>query len=159
MLNYTWQRKKKQFLLENLISIKKLYNNKLTTLYSPYPTPKYVKTSQVKSYFVFHLFEDYLKFKMWMIRFEDLLWKIHQGQLFCQTYIKIKEFDYLLKNQQFVFDYTQKIKWLDGKTWWKLVIVFSLLSLLSVIHICYFYGKHFVAIRFGSSSYVIFFLI
>ena len=96
---------------------------------------------------------------MWMIRFEDLLWKIHQRQLFCQTYIKIKEFDYQIKNQQFFFDNTQKIKWHDVKTWWKLVTVFSLLSHSSLVYIWNFYGKQFVAIRFGSSFYLFFFLI
>ena len=43
------------------------------------------------------------------IRFSEIFFeKFTNFELSSQIYIKIKEFDYLLKNQQFIIDYIQK---------------------------------------------------
>ena len=61
-------RKEILFILENLKLIKKSYDNISKTLFIPYPTPKFVKTSQQSSLFL-HFFKDFQSSKSCMIRF------------------------------------------------------------------------------------------
>ena len=105
-------RKGNLFILENLKLIKKSYDNISKTLFIPYPTPKFVKTPQQSSLFL-HFFQDFQSSKSCMIRFgirfpEKCFEKFINFELSSQIYIKIKELEYLLKNQQFVIDYIQK---------------------------------------------------
>ena len=107
-------RKEILFILENLKLIKKSYDNISKTLFIPYPTPKFVKTSQQSSLFL-HFFKDFQSSKSCMIRFgirfpEICFEKFINFELSSQIYIKIKELEYLLKNQQFLIDYIQKIQ-------------------------------------------------
>ena len=107
-------RKEILFILESLKLIKKLYDNISKTLFIPYPKPKFVKTSQQNSLFL-HFFKDFQSSKSCLIRFgirfpEVCFEKFVNFELSSQIDIKIKELDYLLKNQQFLIDYTQKIQ-------------------------------------------------
>ena len=107
-------RKEILFILENSKLIKKSYNNISKTLFIPYPIPKFVKTPQQSSLFL-HFFKDFQSSKSSMIRFgirfpEVCFEKFVNFELSSQIYIKIKELDYLLKNQQFLIDYIQKIQ-------------------------------------------------
>ena len=102
------------FILENLKLIKNSYNKISKTLFIPYPTPKFVKTPQQSSLF-FHFLKDFQSSKSCMIRFgirfpEICFEKFINFELSSQFYIKIKELDYLLKNQQFLINYIQKIQ-------------------------------------------------
>ena len=106
-------RKEILFILENLKLIKKLYENILKTLFIPYPTPKFVKTPQQSS-LILHFFKDFQSSKSCLIRFgirfpEIWFEKFINFELSSQSYIKIKELVYLLKNQQFLIDYIQKL--------------------------------------------------
>ena len=107
-------RKEILFILENLKLIKKSYDNISKTLFIPYPTPKFVKTPQQSALFL-HFFKDFQSSKSCMIRFgirfpEICFEKFINFELSSQIYIKIKELEYLLKNQQFLIDYIQKIQ-------------------------------------------------
>ena len=107
-------RKEILFILENLKLIKKLYDTISKTLFIPYPNPKIVKTPQQSSLFL-HLFKDFQRSKSYLIRFgirfpEVCFEKFVNFELSSQIYIKIKELDYLLKNQQFLINYIQKIQ-------------------------------------------------
>ena len=107
-------RKEILFILENLKLIKKSYDNISKTLFIPYPKPKFVKTPQQNSLFL-HFFKDFQSSKSCLIRFgirfpEVCFEKFVNSELSSQIYIKIKELDYLLKNQQFLIDYIQKIQ-------------------------------------------------
>ena len=107
-------RKEFLFILENLKLIKKSYDNISKTLFIPYPTPKFDKTPQQSSLFL-HFFKDFQSSKSCMIRFgirfpEVCFEKFINFELSSQIYIKIKELNYLLKNQQFLIDYIQKIQ-------------------------------------------------
>ena len=111
-LNLT--RKKNLFILENLNLIKKSYDNISKTFFIPYPIPKFVKTPQQSSLFL-HFFKDFQSSKSCLIRFgirfaEICFEKFINFELFSQIYIKIKELDYLLKNQLFSIDNIQKIQ-------------------------------------------------
>ena len=106
-------RKEILFLLENLKLIKE-YDNISKTLFIPYPTHKFVKTPQQSSLFL-HFFKDFQSSKSCMIRFgirfpEICFENFINFELSSQIYIKIKELDYLLKNQQFLIDHIQKIQ-------------------------------------------------
>ena len=107
-------RKEILFILENLKLIKKSYDNISKTLFIPYRTPKFIKTPQQKSLFL-HFLKNFQSSKPCMIRFgirfpEICFEKFINFELSSQIYIKIKELDYLLKNQQFLIDYIQKIQ-------------------------------------------------
>ena len=107
-------RKEILFILENLKLIKKSYDNISRTHFFQYPTPKFVKTPQQSSLFL-HFFKDFQSSKSCMIRFgirfpEICFEKFISYELSSQIYIKIKELDYLFKNQQFLIDYIQKIQ-------------------------------------------------
>ena len=107
-------RKEILFILENLRLIKKSYDNISKTLFIPYPTPKFVKTSQQSALFL-HFFKDFQSSKSCVItfgiRFPEICFeKFINFELSSQIYIKIKELEYLLKNQQFLIDYIQKIQ-------------------------------------------------
>ena len=107
-------RKEILFILENLKLIKKSYKNISKTLFIPYPTPKFVKTPQQSSLFL-HFFKDFQSSKSCLIRFgirfpEICFQKFINFKLSSQSYMKIKELDYLFKNQQFLFDYIQKLQ-------------------------------------------------
>ena len=107
-------RKEILIFLENLKLIKKSYDNISKTLFIPYPTPKFVKTPQQNSLFL-HFFKDFQSSKSCIIRFgirfpEICFEKFINFKLSSQFYIKIKELEYLLKNQQFLIDYIQKIQ-------------------------------------------------
>ena len=107
-------RKEILFILENLKLIKKSYDNISKTLFIPYPTPKFVKTPQQSSLFL-HFFKDFQSSKSCLIRFgirfpEVCFEKFVNFELSSQIYIKIKELEYLLKNQQFLIDYIPKIQ-------------------------------------------------
>ena len=100
------------FVLENLKLIKKSNDNISKTLFIPYPTPKSVKTPQQNSLFL-HFFKDFQSSKSCMIRFgirfpNISFEKFINFELSSQIHIKIKELDYLLKNQQFLINYIQK---------------------------------------------------
>ena len=104
-------RKEILFILENLKLIKKSYDNISKTLFIP--KPKFVKTPRQNSLFL-HFFKDFQSSKSCLIRFgirfpEVCFEKFVNFELSSQIYIKIKELDYLLKNQQFLIDYIQKI--------------------------------------------------
>ena len=106
-------RKEILFFLENLKN-KKSHDNNSKTLFIPYPTPKFVKTPQQSSLFL-HFQKNFRSSKPCMIRFgirfsEICFEKFINFELSSQIYIKIKKFDYLLKNQQFLIDYIQKIQ-------------------------------------------------
>ena len=90
------------FILELLNLIKKSYDNTSKTLFIPYPIPK---ATQQSSFFL-HLFKDFQCSKSSLIRFrirfpEICLEKLLIFELSPQIFIKNKELDYLLKNQQF----------------------------------------------------------
>ena len=106
--------RKEIFFLENLKLIKKSYNNISKTLFILYPTPKLVKTPLQSSLFL-HFFKAFQTSKYCVIRFgirfpEICFEKIVNFELSSQIYIEIKELDYLLKNQQSLIDYIQKIQ-------------------------------------------------
>ena len=105
-------RKEILFILENLKLIKKSYDNISKTLFIPYPILKFVKTPQQISLFL-HFFKDFQSSKSCMIRFgirfpEICFEKFINFELSSQIYIKIKELDYMLKNQQFLIDIYKK---------------------------------------------------
>ena len=107
-------RKEILFILENLKLKKKSYDNTSKTLFIPYPPPKFVKTPQQSSLFL-HFFKDFQSSKSCMTRFgfrfpEICFEKFINFELSSQIYIKIKEIEYLLKNQQFLIAYIQKIQ-------------------------------------------------
>ena len=107
-------RKEILFISENLKLIKKSYNNISKTLFIPYPAPQFVKPPQQSSLFI-RFFKDFQSSKSCMIRFgirfpEICFEKFINFELSSQIYIKIKELEYLLKNQQFLIDYIQKIQ-------------------------------------------------
>ena len=107
-------RKKILFILEILKLIKKSYDKISKTLFNPYPKPKLVKTPRQSSLFL-HFFKDFQSSKSCLIRFgikfpEVCFEKFVNFELSSQIYIKIKELDYLLKNQQFLIDFIQKIQ-------------------------------------------------
>ena len=106
-------RKKTLFILENLKLIKKSYDKISKTLFIPYSTPKFVKTPRQTS-LCLHFFKDFQSSKSCMIRFgiryPDICFeKFINFELSSQIYIKFKKIDYILKNQQFLIDYIQKI--------------------------------------------------
>ena len=107
-------RKEFLFILENLKLIKKSYNNISKILFITNPTPKFVKIPQQSSLFL-HFLNDFQSSKSCMIRFgirfpEICFENFINFELSSQIYIKIKELEYLLKNQQFLIDYIQKIQ-------------------------------------------------
>ena len=107
-------RKEILFILENLNLIKKSYDIKSKTFLIPYPKPKFVKTPQ-QSYLFLLFFKDFQSSKSCLIRFgirfpEVCFEKFVNFELSSRIYIKIKEVDYLLKNQQFLIDYLQNIQ-------------------------------------------------
>ena len=107
-------RKEILFILENLKLIKKSYDNISKTLFIPYTKPKFFKTPQQSSLFL-HFFKDFQSSKSCLIRFgirfpEVCFENFVNVELSSQIYIRIKELDYLLKNQQFFIDYKQKIQ-------------------------------------------------
>ena len=103
------------FILENLNLIKKFYDNISTniSLFIPYPKPKFVKIPQ-QNFLFLHFFKNFQSSKSCLIRFgirfpKVCFEKFVNFELSSQIYIKIKELDHLLKNQQFLLDYIQKI--------------------------------------------------
>ena len=117
--------------------IKNSYDKKSMTLYSPYPAPKYVKTSQVKSLFFYHLFEDYPKLKCRWLGLKICFKRVINVSFSVKRTSKSKSLTIYSKISYLLLSIHNKFKWLDGKTWWKLVIVFSLLSHLSVIFVIF----------------------
>ena len=108
-------RKETLFILENLKIIKKSNDNISKTLFLfPTQLPNLSKLP-IKVLLFLHFFKDFQSSKSCMIRFEirfpEICFeKFINFELSSQIYIKIKELDYLLKNQQFLNDYLQKIK-------------------------------------------------
>ena len=107
-------RKEVLFILENLKLIKKSYDNISKSLFIPYPIPKFVKTPQQNSLFLL-FFKDFQCSNSCLIRFGIRLpnfcfEKVINFELSSKIYIKIKELDYLLENQQFLIDYIQKFQ-------------------------------------------------
>ena len=107
-------RKEILFILENLKLIKKSYHNISKSLFIPYSLPKLVKTAQQISLF-HHFFKDFQSSKscliLFGIRFPEICFEqLIKFELSSQIYVKIKELDYLLKNQQLLIDYIQKIQ-------------------------------------------------
>ena len=107
-------RKEILFILENLKLIKKSYDNISKTFLIPYPIPKCVKPPQQSSIFL-HFFKDFQSSKSCLIRFgirfsEICLEKFVNFELSSQIYLKIKKLYFLLKNQQLLIDYIQKIQ-------------------------------------------------
>ena len=105
-------RKKFLFILEILKVIKKLCDNISKSLFIPY-LPKFESTS-LQTY-LFLRFNDFQSSKSCLFRFgvrlpEICFQKLINFGLLSQIYIKIKELDYLLKHQQFLFDYIQQIQ-------------------------------------------------
>ena len=98
-------RKEILFIHENLELTKKSYDNLSKSLFIPY---------QQSSLFL-HFFKDFQNSNSCLIRFgisfpEFCLENFINFKLSSQIYRKIKELDYLLKNQQFLIDYIQKIQ-------------------------------------------------
>ena len=85
----------------------------------------------------------------------DLLLKIHQNM---QTQIKIKEDDYLLKNQQFLIDYKQKtsIDLLRKLAEVLLILIFLLLIIISAFFLN-FYHEQLLVIHFCNFFCTIYF--
>ena len=113
LLSYTLLEKTFLFILENLKLIKKSYDNISKILVIPYHTPNFVKNPQQRSLFLLFL-KDFQSSKSCMIKFgigfpEICFEKIINFELSSQIYIKIKELDCLLKNQQFLIEFIQKI--------------------------------------------------
>ena len=107
-------RKEILFILENLKLIRKFNNNISKTLFISYPIPNFVKTPQ-QSFLFLHFFKDFQSSKSCLIRFGTRLPEISfenftNFELSSQIYIEIKELDYLLRNQQILTDYIQKIQ-------------------------------------------------
>ena len=107
-------RKEVLFILKKLKLIKNSYDNISETVFIPYPTPKFFKTPQ-QSFLFLYFFRDFHSSISCIIRFgirypEICFEKFINFELSSQIYIKIKELDYLLKNQQFLIDYIQKIQ-------------------------------------------------
>ena len=107
-------RKENLFILEILKLIKKSYNNISKILFIPYPISKFVKTLQQSSLFL-HFFKGFQSSKSCLIRFgirfpEVCFKKLVNFELSSLIYIKIKELDYLLKNQQILIDYIPTIQ-------------------------------------------------
>ena len=101
-------RKEILFILEKLKLIEKSNDNISKTFFIPYSKPKLVKTPQQSSLFL-HFFKDFQSSKSCLIRFgirfpEVCFEKFVNFELSSQIYIKIRELDYLLKNQQFLID-------------------------------------------------------
>ena len=105
-------RKEILFILENLKLMKKSYDNISKILFIPYS--QICQNSPESSLFL-HFFKDFQSSKSCLSRFgirfpEVCFEKFVNFEFSSQIYIKIKELDYLLKNQQFLNDYIQKIQ-------------------------------------------------
>ena len=99
---------------ENLKLIKKLYDILSKSIFIPYSIPIFVKTPQQISLFL-HFFKDFQNSNSCLsrfgIRFPEICFeKFNNFELSSHIYINIKKLDYLLKNQQFLIDYIQKIQ-------------------------------------------------
>ena len=107
--------------------------------------PKFVKTAQQNSLFL-HFFKNFRSSKSCLIRFGIrfpviCFEKLINFELFSQVIIKIKELDYLLKNQQFLINYIKKFNNMIKKVVeMLLVLIFSLLIFKLAIF-SYFYSK------------------
>ena len=106
-------RKKILFTHENFL-MKKSYENISKYFFISYPIPNFVKTPQQSSLFL-HFFKDIQSSNSCLIRFgirfpEIWFKKFNKFELFSHIYIKIKELDYLLKNQHFLINYIQNIQ-------------------------------------------------
>ena len=103
-------RKEILFILENL-KLKKSRTIIFQRLFYSLPILKFVKTPKQSSSFLL-FFKDFQSSKYFRIRFgirtPEIGSEISSILSFPRIYNKIKEIDYLLKNQQFLIDYIQK---------------------------------------------------
>ena len=150
-------RKEILFIFENLKLIKKSYDNKSKTLFIPYQKTKFVKTPQQSSLFL-HFFKDFQSSKSCLIRFgirfpEVCFENFVIFELSSQIYIKIKELDYLLKNQQFLTK--NSINLMKKVAEMLLLLIFFLLLLISAIFLI-FTANNFWSFIFAIASVYIF---
>ena len=105
--------KKILFILESL-QLKKIVRYYIRDSFYPLPNTQICKEFPAK-FFILHFLKDFQISKSFLsrfgIRFREICFeKLNHFELSSHIYIKTKELDYLLKNQQFLTDNIQKIQ-------------------------------------------------